>query len=160
MTNLQQGANREQRVLRQRLLLGVPIALGGVLAALVFGVAVVPQWLSLRANRARIDQVQDLEQRLPLLRSQLAKTSQDQEQAERRRQRILALIQGSGEFNTFLAQLDREARRSQVQLDLFEPVPAPEPAAEAAPSGGGASAAPEAAPQAAPEAAEKPAAKP
>jgi type IV pilus assembly protein PilO len=153
MTNLQQAADREGQAQQRRLLLGVPIAVGGVLAALVFGVAVVPQWLSLRESRARLDQAEDLQQRLPLLRSQLAKTSQDQEQAERRRQRILALIQGSGEFSTFLAQLDREARRNQVQLDLFEPVAAPAPAAEGetpegeAPSGSAEGADPQAKPE-------------
>ncbi|TVS01874.1 MAG: hypothetical protein EA413_13490 [Cyanobium sp. PLM2.Bin73] len=133
MTNFQQAANREQQLLQQRLLLGIPIGIGAVLAALVFGAAVVPQWLTLRANRERIDQIEDLEQRLPLLRDQLARTSADQEQASRRRQQILTLIQGSGEFNTFLAQLDREARTHRVQLDLFEPVaaPAPEQTAEA-----------------------------
>jgi type IV pilus assembly protein PilO len=137
MTNFQQAANREQQLQQQRLLLGIPIGIGAVLAALVFGAAVVPQWLSLRANRERIDQIDDLEQRLPLLRDQLAKTSADQEQASGRRQQILALIQGSGEFNTFLAQLDREARTHRVQLDLFEPVvaPAPEQPAEAPASG-------------------------
>lgn len=124
MTNFQQVVNRDQELLQQRLLLGVPIGIGAVLAALVFGIGVVPQWLNLRANLGRIDQARDLEQRLPLLRAQLDRTAQDQAQAERRRQQILALIQGSGEFNTFLAQLDREARRNQVQLDLFEPVAA------------------------------------
>jgi type IV pilus assembly protein PilO len=139
MTNFQQAANREQQLLQQRLLLGLPIAIGGVLAALVVGAAVVPQWLTLRANRARIDQIENLEQRLPLLRDQLARTSTDQEQARRRRQQILTLIQGSGEFNTFLAQLDREARTHRVQLDVFEPVAAParqqapEPPANGAP---------------------------
>jgi type IV pilus assembly protein PilO len=46
---------------------------------------------------------------------------------------VLQLIQGSGEFSTFLAQLDAEAARHGVQLDLYEPVaaPAPVPAAEA-----------------------------
>ncbi len=130
MTNFQQAANRDQQRLQQRLLLGLPIAVGAVLAALVLGFAVVPQWLALRGNRERIDRIEELEQSLPLLRDQLAKTSADQEQASSRREQILTLIQGSGEFNTFLAQLDREARRNRVQLDLFEPVVASEPAAE------------------------------
>jgi type IV pilus assembly protein PilO len=44
---------------------------------------------------------------------------------------VLQLIEGSGEFVTFLAQLDREATRNGLQLELFEPVvvapPPPEP---------------------------------
>ncbi|MCP9928319.1 hypothetical protein [Cyanobium sp. CH-040] len=138
MTNLQQTVDRDQELLQRRLLLGVPIGVGAVLSALVFGALVVPQWLSLREKSGRIEQARDLEQRLPLLRDQLAKTSQDQEQAEQRRQKILTLIQGSGEFQTFLAQLDREARRNGVQLDLFEPMVAAPPPAEPAAQGGAA----------------------
>jgi type IV pilus assembly protein PilO len=44
---------------------------------------------------------------------------------------LLQLIQGSGELTTFLAQLDREATRLGVQLELYEPVVAPPPVAEA-----------------------------
>ncbi|MGB5135649.1 MAG: hypothetical protein WBN89_10800 [Prochlorococcaceae cyanobacterium] len=137
MTNFQQTADRDQELLQRRLLLGVPIGAGALVAALVFGAAVVPQWLKLRENSARIEQARDLEQRLPLLRAQLDKTSQAQDQAEQRRQKILTLIQGSGEFHTFLAQLDREARRSGVQLHLFEPVVAAPPPAEPANQAGG-----------------------
>ena len=39
---------------------------------------------------------------------------------------MLRLIEGSGEFVTFLAQLDAEAARQGVQLDLYEPVAAAE----------------------------------
>ena len=55
MTNLQQAVNREQELLQRRLLLGLPIGVGLLLAAVVFGTAVIPQWLKLRENRARID---------------------------------------------------------------------------------------------------------
>jgi len=137
VTNLQQTVDRDQELLQRRLLLGMPIGVGALLAALVFGAVVVPQWLSLREKSWRIQQARDLEQRLPMLRAQLAKTSQDQDQAELRRQKILTLIQGSGEFHTFLAQLDREARRSGVQLDLFEPVVAAPPPGEPANQPGG-----------------------
>jgi type IV pilus assembly protein PilO len=133
MTNFQQAANREQQ---QRLLLGIPIGIGALLAVAVFGVVVLPQWLTLRDNRARIDRIDELEQRLPLLRDQLARTSTDREQATRRRQKILTLIQGSGEFTTFLAQLDREARTHRVQLDLFEPMTAPAPERSTQPEAG------------------------
>ena len=137
MTNLQEAANPQQQRWQQRLLLGVPAALGGVLAAVVVGAAVVPQWMRLQADSQELQRLQDLQRQLPLLRAQLDRTRFDQEQAQQRQGRILELIQGSGAFATFLAQLDREAARHRVQLDLFEPVAAAPVVAQPAKKAGG-----------------------
>ena len=133
MTNLQDVANPNAIKLQQRLLLGVPIGIGAVVAALIIGFGVLPQWLRLQASSERLAQLEELKSRIPLLRSQIAKTAEAQSAAERKQLQVLQLIQGSGEFATFLAQLDAEAARHGVQLDLYEPVaaPAPVPAAEA-----------------------------
>jgi type IV pilus assembly protein PilO len=111
----------------------VPIGIGAVVAALIIGFGVLPQWLRLQTSSERLAQLEEFKAQIPLLRSQIAKTSEDQSAAERKQLQVLQLIQGSGEFATFLAQLDAEAARHGVQLDLYEPVaaPAPVPAAEA-----------------------------
>ena len=133
MTNLQDVASPNATKLQQRLLLGVPIGIGAVVAALIIGFGVLPQWLRLQASSERLAQLEEFKARIPLLRAQIAKTSEDQSAAERKQLQVLQLIQGSGEFAAFLAQLDAEAARHGVQLDLYEPVaaPAPVPAAEA-----------------------------
>ena len=131
MTNLQEGADRNASQVQQRLLLGLPIGVGALLAILVVGVGVVPQWLKLQSDSERLAQLEEIQGRIPLLRAQIAKTAQSQEAAERKQQKVLQLIEGSGELVTFLAQLDREASRFGVQLDLYEPVAAlPPPAAD------------------------------
>jgi len=138
MTNLQEAANAQQLRWRQRVLFGLPIAVGGLLAAAVTGLYTVPQWLGLQASSARYQQLEGLRQQLPLLRDQLAKSGQQIESNERRQRNLLRLIEGSGELSTFLAQLDLEASRHGVQLELFEPttLAAPTPAqAEPAPRG-------------------------
>ena len=133
MTNLQDVASPNSTKLQQSLLLGVPIGIGAVVAALIIGFGVLPQWLRLQASSERLAQLEEFKARIPLLRAQIAKTYEDQSEAERKQLQVLQLIQGSGEFATFLAQLDAEAARHGVQLDLYEPVaaPAPVPAAEA-----------------------------
>ena len=133
MTNLQDVASPNATKLQQSLLLGVPIGIGAVVAALIIGFGVLPQWLRLQASSERLAQLEEFKARIPLLRAQIAKTYEDQSAAERKQLQVLQLIQGSGEFATFLAQLDAEAARHGVQLDLYEPVaaPAPVPAVEA-----------------------------
>ena len=121
MTNLQEAANAQQLRWRQRVLFGLPIAVGGLLAAAVTGLFTVPQWLGLQASSARYQQLEGLRQQLPLLRDQLAKSGQQIESNERRQRNLLRLIEGSGDLSTFLAQLDLEASRHGVQLELFEP---------------------------------------
>ena len=133
MTNLQDVASPNATKLQQRLLLGVPIGIGAVVSALIIGFGVLPQWLRLQVSSESLAQLEEFKARIPLLRSQIAKTYEEQSAAERKQLQVLQLIQGSGEFATFLAQLDAEAARHGVQLDLYEPVaaPAPVPGAEA-----------------------------
>ena len=133
MTNLQDFAKPNAAKLQQHLLLGVPIAIGALVTALIVGFVVVPQWLRLQSDNERLAQLEELKSRIPLLRAQIAKTAETQSAAERKQLQVLQLIEGSGEFVTFLAQLDAEAARQGVQLDLYEPVaaPAPVPAEEA-----------------------------
>jgi type IV pilus assembly protein PilO len=121
MTNLQEAANAQQLRWRQRLLLGLPVALGGLVAAALTSLYTIPQWLGLQANSARFQQLEALRQQLPLLRDQLAKSGQEIERSESQQVKLLRLIEGSGEFSTFLAQLDLEASRNGLQLELFEP---------------------------------------
>ncbi len=135
MTNLQEAANPQRQLLQQRLLLALPIALGSLVAVAITGALTVPQWLRLQANSAKLQQLQELQRRIPLLRAQLDRTRTDQQQAERKKAQVLQLIEGSGEFVTFLAQLDREATRNGLQLELFEPVAAAPPPADP-PKGG------------------------
>ena len=128
MTNLQDLANPDASKLQQRLLLGVPIGIGTVVTALIVGFGVVPPWLRLQANSERMAQLEQDKSRIPQLRAQIAKTAEAQSAAERKQLQMLQLIEGSGEFVTFLAQLDAEAARQGVQLDLYEPVAALAPA--------------------------------
>jgi len=128
MTNLQEAANAQQLLWRQRLVLGLPIALGGLAATALTTLFTVPQWLGLQAKSARFQQLEALRQQLPLLRDQLVKSGQEIERSERQQVKLLRLIEGSGEFSTFLAQLDLEATRNGLQLELFEPTAGTAPA--------------------------------
>jgi type IV pilus assembly protein PilO len=131
MTNLQEAANAQELRWRQRLLLGLPIAVGGLVATAITALFTVPQWLQLQNSGARLQQLEALQQQLPLLREQLVKSSQENERNEGKQRKLLRLIEGSGEFATFLAQLDLEASRHGLQLELFEPVSAPAAPAKA-----------------------------
>jgi type IV pilus assembly protein PilO len=130
MTNFQ-GAGPSRLSREQVLVLG-PALLGGLaaLALAVFGVA--PVWQGLEAEQLRWQSLQDDRQRLPLLRRQLLTLEQRRQRAEAHNRQIVALIAGSGELTTLLAQLSSEAAAAGVVLDRYEPVTTP-PAADADP---------------------------
>ncbi len=133
MTNLQAAANPSVLLWRQRVLLGAPVLAGALLGAALTVLITAPRWTRLQAASATVDKLEALQRRIPILRSQLLVIRTNQDQAARRQRRVLQLIEGSGDFSTFLAQLDREAGRNGLKLELVEPmaagaVVAPQPA--------------------------------
>jgi type IV pilus assembly protein PilO len=135
MTNLQNFTTPdialEERRTDRRLLQGVPLAVGGVLAALLLGAWVVPASLRLNSDWQRIGTLKDKKNQLGLLRDQLDQTLAQKEQAADSERRLLGLIAGSGDISTFMAKVNLEALRHGVQLDQLQPVAAPAPPPDA-----------------------------
>ena len=144
MTNQQAPAGEEPALAGSRLsprqLLLLPLALGGVVALALLGGWVIPQLQKLNEANQRQAQKQATAAGIPLLRQQLDQTITATQRAELQQARLLALIAGSGDLATFLTQVDRQAQRHGVQLDVLQPakpkgVPGePAPAAPAAPA--------------------------
>ncbi|MCT0228928.1 hypothetical protein KQ300_12110 [Synechococcus sp. CS-1331] len=144
MTNPQAPAGEEPALAGSRLsprqLLLLPLALGGVVALALLGGWVIPQLQKLNQANQRQAQKQATAAGIPLLREQLDQTITTTQRAEVQQARLLALIAGSGDLATFLTQVDRQAQRHGVQLDVLQPakpkgVPGePAPAAPAAPA--------------------------
>ena len=144
MTNSQAPAGEEPALAGSRLsprqLLLLPLALGGVVALALLGGWVIPQLQKLNEANQRQAQKQATAAGIPLLRQQLDQTITATQRAELQQARLLALIAGSGDLATFLTQVDRQAQRHGVQLDVLQPakpkgVPGePAPAAPAAPA--------------------------
>jgi len=121
MTSLPSDQNS---VLMRRLLFWLPLGGGGLLALLVLLVGALPLFNVLQVQTSQQRDQLDQEQRLPLIRADLARVSAQQLTAERQQRQLLTLIAGSGDLDTFLAQVDNEAQRHGVQLQLFEPTSA------------------------------------
>ncbi|WP_411868618.1 hypothetical protein [Vulcanococcus limneticus] len=134
MTNLQAGdgtAGIQGVFTRERVLIGAPIVLGGVVALGVLGLVAWPAWQKLQQSNQQWESLKAQAATLPLLRRQLEQTEQAQAKAQLTQARILGVIAGSGDISTFMAQLGEEAIRSGVQLGSYEPVEAVAPAAAA-----------------------------
>ncbi len=141
MTNLQAQAPSTGLTgffTRERLLVGVPAVIGGVIALAFVGFAVVPLGQQVDKAQKQVEGLRQQEATLPLLRNQLAVQQTKEAEELNLRAKLLSLIAGSGSMKTFLSQLSAEGLRTGVQLDAYEPLlavaPPATPAAPAAPA--------------------------
>ncbi|MCP9884715.1 hypothetical protein KBY97_06195 [Synechococcus sp. ATX 2A4] len=132
MTNLQEGVKQPSPALRIGLLAGLPIAAGLLFSGLVFFGGVWQPWNTLRQDQIQLDELREMERRLPLLRVQRLRQIEETDKIRQQQNNLLQLIAGSGDFDTFMAQLNREASAAGILLDVFEPIAPPAPAAPAA----------------------------
>ena len=142
MTNLQEGGSQVSGLWLRRFWLGLPIALGGLLAFLLLATVVLPLWLALQNDMKRRSELEALRDQVASSRLQLQALDAADQKAQALQAKLFEIVTGNGDLSTFMAMLDREAKLAGVQLDLFQPQLAPPPAQPGAP----ASAAPATAP--------------
>jgi type IV pilus assembly protein PilQ len=132
MTNLQQNAPLLSPTVLRRIWFGTPALLltgGGVLIAL--GV-LVPLWKTMQKDASRLQELQNLQAQVDLMRLQVNSLDQKQETLLAQRDRLFTLVAGSGDVSTLLATLDREARASGIRIESYDPQGAAAPPAAAA----------------------------
>ena len=99
----------------------LPLSVGALVAALLGGALVAPQWQQWQEGQARLATLRASEAQVPLLRRQVAVQLEQQARAEHQQELLVQLIGGTGDLATVLAQVDRVAGLTGVQLDLYEP---------------------------------------
>lgn len=125
MTNLSGSGNSWQKhITRERVLVGIPLLLGVLIGAVVFGLFGLPHWLAFRERTQRIAELRALQQDFPLLQRRVRLAQQNLTSAQQRQDLVIDLLAGRGEIETFLTQLSRTAARSGVVIERYEPVPA------------------------------------
>ena len=128
MTNLQQGAPRQDPQRLRRLWLGLPIAAGVLVAAGIAGLALVPLLLGLQRDSRRLASLEEQRDQIGLLRGQLDALTAREEKVALQQRKLFELVSGSGDLVTFISMLDQEAAAAGVKLQLYEPQAPPPPA--------------------------------
>ena len=134
MTNLQQNAPLLSPTVLRRLWFGIPalvLAGGGVLFALA---VLVPLWQTMQKDAARLQELQDLQTQVDMMRLQVNSLERNKEKLMAQRARLFTLVAGSGDVSTLLATLDREAKASGIRIESYDPQGSAAPAAPAAPA--------------------------
>ena len=123
MTNFQPDRRRPIAawLTPERAVVVVPILGGLALAATLASVVITPQMVQLRERRELVEVLEQKRAALPALAQSLAQRRLDQAEAMAQQQRLLALIAGTAELETFLAQLNDLADRYQVVVSTTKP---------------------------------------
>lgn len=134
MTNLSSGS-RPSLLNRERILLGVPLLFGALIAAGIGWFLMRPAQERVRVLEARVDALTALQRQLPLLDQQLAKANTTLVSAQQQQALVVDLIAGRDRIQTFLALLEQVSRRTGVVIQRYEPLAvkeavAPQPPAQ------------------------------
>ena len=108
MTNFQLKANRpvEAWLTPERAVVVVPILAGLVLAGTLAAAVIRPQLSRLHERRSVVEVMEQKSEALPGLEQALAQRRVDQAEVMAQQQRLLGLIAGTSELETFLAELN------------------------------------------------------
>ena len=138
MTNFQAETNRVTTswLTPERAVVVVPILAGLALAAALATAVITPQMVQLRERRSVVDVMEQKSNALPELVMNLAQRRLEQAEVMVQQQRLLALIAGTAQLETFLAQLNDLANKHQVVVSSTDPgaverAPAPAAATDA-----------------------------
>ena len=123
MTNFQAETNRPTAawLTPERAVVVVPILAGLALAATLASAVITPQLVQLRERRSVVDVLEQKSNALPELVEALAQRRLEQAEVMAQQQRLLALIAGTAQLETFLAQLNDLANKHQVVVSSTKP---------------------------------------
>ena len=123
MTNFQSEINRPTAawLTPERAVVVVPILSGLALAVALATAVITPQMVQLGERRSVVVVMEQKSDDLSGLVQALAQLSLEQAEVMAQKQRLLALIAGTAELETFLAQLSNLADKHQVVVSSTEP---------------------------------------
>ena len=121
MTNLAAGSP-PSLLSRDRILLGVPLLVGALIAAGIGWFLLRPAQERFVVLETRVEELSALQRQLPLLDRQLVEANAKFAKAQHQQALLLDVIAGKDRIQTFLAMLDQVSRQTGVYIERYEPL--------------------------------------
>ena len=121
MTNLAAGSP-PSLLSRDRILLGVPLLVGALIAAGIGWFLLRPAQERFVVLETRVEELSALQRQLPLLDRQLVDANAKFAKAQQQQALLLDVIAGKDRIQTFLAMLDQVSRQTGVNIERYEPL--------------------------------------
>ena len=107
---------------RDRILLGVPLLVGALIAAGIGWFLLRPAQERVVLLETRVEELSALQRQLPLLDRQLVEANAKFAKAQHQQALLLDVIAGKDRIQTFLAMLDQVSRQTGVYIERYEPL--------------------------------------
>ena len=105
----------------ERSVLVLPVLLGLVLSLPLLSLAITPLTLRVKEQNEIVEKLTSKIEFLPVLRQQMVELQQQQDRADLQLDRLLDLVAGTSQLNTFLAELNDLARLHDVAITTTTP---------------------------------------
>ena len=104
----------------ERAVFVLPVIAGCVFSVLIFSAGIAPLKLRVDEQQNVVDELSFKSEMLPLLEQELKELKLKQAEREQQLDRLLALVAGTSELNTFLAQLNDLGNTHRVVITTTE----------------------------------------
>ena len=105
----------------ERAVLVMPVLAGLGVSMALLSIGITPLTIRVREQSEVVEQLTSKAELEPVLRQQLATLKREQEERDQQLDRLLDLVAGTSELQTFLAELNALAKRNQVTILSAEP---------------------------------------
>ena len=105
----------------ERAVLVMPVLAGLVLSMALLSVGITPLTMRVREQNKVVEELTTKADFVPVLRQQLAVLKRSQNEREQQLDRLLDLVAGTSELQTFLAELNDLARAHNVAINTTKP---------------------------------------
>ena len=105
----------------ERAVLVMPVLAGLVLSMALLSVGITPLTMRVRAQNKVVEELNTKADFVPVLRQQLAVLQRSQAEREQQLDRLLDLVAGTSELQTFLAELNDLGRVYEVAINTTKP---------------------------------------
>ena len=123
MTNFQKDYNKKKKILTpEKAVIFIPVSIGILFSFLLFSFLIIPTYKSLKVNKKELNNMEFKRDQLPKIKQDLEEALLKLNDTKSQQGRILDLVGGSKNIETYLAKFDLIAKESGADITLIKPV--------------------------------------
>ena len=123
MTNFQKDYNKKKKLLTpEKAVIFIPVSIGTLFSLLLISFLLIPTYKSLKVNKKELNNMEFKRDQLPKLKQDLEAALVKLNETKDQQGRILDLVGGSKNIETYLAKYDLIAKEAGADITLIKPV--------------------------------------